>query len=563
MKPNLKLLTSYLPLQVDTKTLTENREKNNGYIVLKGIMQRADAVNQNGRIYSRHVLEREMENYQKFIRENRAVGELDHPSSCVKPGTKIFTKDGWKVIEDISEDECIATLNLETNIVEWQQITKKIVSEPTKSKMIRVRNEKSFDFTVTENHRVLLWDRFGKPFYALAGDIHENKVSDLNHCSVSYRGQWTGEDPGTIAVGDFHIDTMTWAGFLGLYIAEGSCDGTKRGHSISNRVSIAQNEGDKADLIRELLANTPWNWSEYHNANGGINFTTSDASLHDMLFVLGNSYEKHVPRSVMSWSPSLLTEMLNWMMLGDGVNRKPWSQRAQKRGDVIRGVYTVSPQLAKDVEEIFYRIGSGCSVVVQQPKTVNAPDYMNTGRMILAENKKPMFKIEERVSKRNALDKRFLKTEDSVYEGRVYCVEVKNGNWLMKQEDKVCWTGNSTINLSDVSHIVTETHWEGDEVMGTIKLLNTPKGKIAQQLVEDGVKLGISSRGVGSTVEHGSYDMVGDDFCIIAFDLVNDPSTGGAFMLKEHTVHDLSANLNKSDRINRVLTDILRSKIKV
>lgn len=562
MKSNLKLLTSYLPLQIDTKTIAENREKNNGHIVLKGIMQRADAVNQNGRIYPRHILEREMENYQKFIRENRALGELDHPNSCVKPGTEIFTKDGWKVIENISENECIATLNLETNIVEWQQITKKIVSEPTKSRMIRIRNEKSFDFEVTENHRVLLWDRFGKPFYALASEIHENKVRDLNHSSVSYRGQWTGEDPGTVAVGDFHIDTMTWAGFLGLYIAEGSCDGTKRGHSVSNRVLIAQNEGANADLIRELLATTPWNWSEYRNTHGGINFATSDAALHDMLFVLGNSFEKHVPRSIMSWSPSLLSEMLNWMMLGDGVNRKPWTQRAKDRGDVIRGVYTTSPQLAKDIEEIFYRIGSGCSVIVQEPKTVNAPDYASTGRVILAENKKPIFKIEERVSKRNALDKRFLKTEDSVYEGRVYCVEVPNGNWLMKQGDKVCWTGNSTINLREASHIVTEAHWEGDEVIGSIRLLNTPNGKIAQQLVEDGVKLGISSRGVGSTTEHGSYDMVGEDFCVIAFDLVSDPSTGGAFMLKENTIHNLNTILNKSDRINRVLTDILRSKIK-
>ena len=90
-----KLLTSYMPLQLDMQSIKESRELNNGKIILKGVMQRADAVNQNGRIYPRHILEREMENYQKFINERRALGELDHP--CVPPGTDIFTKNGWKI----------------------------------------------------------------------------------------------------------------------------------------------------------------------------------------------------------------------------------------------------------------------------------------------------------------------------------------------------------------------------------------------------------------------------------------------------------------------------------
>jgi len=558
---NKKLLTSFQPLEVDIKSIKENREMNGGKIILRGIMQRADAVNQNGRIYPRSVLEREVENYQKFIRERRALGELDHPTACVPIGTNIFTRDGWKNIDDIAEDEIIATLNLETNVVEWQKITKKIVSEPTISKMVRIQNNKSFDFTMTANHRVLLWDRFGKPFYALASDVHEGKVRDLNHCGMSYRGQWTGDDPQTVTIGDFSIDAMTWAGFLGIYIAEGCCDGTKRGYSISNRVEITQNEGLKADAIRVLLAETPWQWTENTNDSNGVTFKTSNVDLHNVLYPLGNSHQKHVPAYAKRWSSALLTEMLNWMMLGDGVNRKPWTKRAKARGPIIRGVYTTSKQLAKDIEEIFYRIGSGCSVTVQEPKTVAAPDHVTTGRMILAENKQPMFKVEERVANSMSMDKRFLKTDVFDYEGRVYCVEVPNQNWLMKQGDKACWTGNSVVNLQNASHLVTEVRWEGDAVMGVIELLSTPMGKIAQSLVEDGVKLGISSRGVGSTKPHGEYDMVDEDFMLLCFDLVSEPSTSGAFMLKEHRVTDPRSLLSKTDRIDRVLTDILRSKL--
>lgn len=118
----------------------------------------------------------------------------------------------------------------------------------------------------------------------------------------------------------------------------------------------------------------------------------------------------------------------------------------------------------------------------------------------------------------------------------------------------------SVVNLQNASHIVTEVRWEGDAVMGAIELLSTPMGKIAQSLVEDGVKLGISSRGVGSTKPHGDYDIVDDDFMLLCFDLVSEPSTSGAFMLREGRVVDPRAHMTKSDRIDRVLTDILRHK---
>ncbi len=119
---------------------------------------------------------------------------------------------------------------------------------------------------------------------------------------------------------------------------------------------------------------------------------------------------------------------------------------------------------------------------------------------------------------------------------------------------------SSVIELEHASHVVTEAHWENDAVVGTIRLLNTPKGKIAQQLIEDGIKLGISSRGVGSTRAQNEYEVVEDDFMLLCWDLVSEPSTSAAFMLKEHRLTDLRSQMTKSDRINRVLTDILRSK---
>ena len=117
----------------------------------------------------------------------------------------------------------------------------------------------------------------------------------------------------------------------------------------------------------------------------------------------------------------------------------------------------------------------------------------------------------------------------------------------------------SVINLQNVSHLVTEARWDGDAVIGSIELLDTPMGKIAQSLVESGVKLGISSRGVGTTSQQGDYDLVEDDFMLLCYDLVSEPSTSGAFMLREGRLANFDAreHFNRADLVDRVLTDIL------
>ena len=79
----MKLLTEYVNFEYSREQLAEAREKNNGRLVMSGILQKAGTLNQNGRVYPEDVLEREVRNYQKFITEGRALGELDHPDSSV------------------------------------------------------------------------------------------------------------------------------------------------------------------------------------------------------------------------------------------------------------------------------------------------------------------------------------------------------------------------------------------------------------------------------------------------------------------------------------------------
>ena len=117
----------------------------------------------------------------------------------------------------------------------------------------------------------------------------------------------------------------------------------------------------------------------------------------------------------------------------------------------------------------------------------------------------------------------------------------------------------SVVELKNASHLVKEARMDGDVVYGVVELLDTPSGKILQSLVESGVTLGISSRGVGSTKQQGSSLIVQEDFQLICFDIVSEPSTPGAFINESRkiTESDLKKTFNKTDRIDRIFNEII------
>jgi hypothetical protein len=122
---------------------------------------------------------------------------------------------------------------------------------------------------------------------------------------------------------------------------------------------------------------------------------------------------------------------------------------------------------------------------------------------------------------------------------------------------------SSVVELKNASHNIKEAYMEGNIVYGTVEILNTPSGKILQSLVESGVTLGISSRGVGSTRSEGNMQIVQDDFQLICWDFVSEPSTPGAFMMregKEVSTQFINNVFNKTDRVDRIFNDILEWK---
>lgn len=109
---------------------------------------------------------------------------------------------------------------------------------------------------------------------------------------------------------------------------------------------------------------------------------------------------------------------------------------------------------------------------------------------------------------------------------------IENEVKLRKATGELDHPDSQIVNLRNVSHLITEMWWEGDDLMGKIEVLNTPSGNILKSLFEHGVTLGISSRGMGSTktLSEENAVEVQSDFELVTFDFVSNPSTHGAYM---------------------------------
>ena len=149
-------------------------------------------------------------------------------------------------------------------------------------------------------------------------------------------------------------------------------------------------------------------------------------------------------------------------------------------------------------------------------------------------------------------------------EAKKYAKEFIGQNRAMGELDH---PESSVVNLTNVSHNIKEMHWEGDNLLGTVEVLGTPSGNILTELFKSGIKLGISSRGMGSveTVSEAGDEPsqeVQPDFELIAFDFVSNPSTHGAFMypMKESVNKEVPVGRTCGEycKVESLINDIMR-----
>ena len=161
-------------------------------------------------------------------------------------------------------------------------------------------------------------------------------------------------------------------------------------------------------------------------------------------------------------------------------------------------------------------------------------------------------------------------------EGILATAEVKNGNGRYYSKDlwereidkysqsvkenramgELDHPESSVINLKNVSHIIRDLWWDGDQVIGKIEILPTVSGNILKALIENNVQVGVSSRGMGSLKQVGEILEVQDDFELLCWDFVSTPSNPGSYMHVIKEGLDFRAQ-NKYGKINQIVSEIL------
>ena len=133
----------------------------------------------------------------------------------------------------------------------------------------------------------------------------------------------------------------------------------------------------------------------------------------------------------------------------------------------------------------------------------------------------------------------FMQSEQKNRNGRIYpkaVMENAVAKYVDEQVSKNRAVGElnhpegPTVNLDKVSHLITDLRWEGNDVVGKASILDTPMGQIVKGLLEGGVNLGVSTRGMGSLEQRSNASYVKDDFQLSTVDIVQDPSAPGAFV---------------------------------
>ena len=559
----------------NTKPLKEGMGDGEWYVpnpfIVDAVFQKFGVKNANGRIYPENVLKKQVELYQEKIDERRALGE------CYKPDVMILTEEGWKTLDSVKEGDIVLTLNPNTNCIEKQPISRKIEYD-FNGEMIHI-NGRNIDDSVTPNHGFPIFNRNHKfNGFKTAEEIYTE--DNLSHSYIPKQGIWKEEGNETFilrgienpsektlkyhpdCIEDKEIPMSSFMKFLGIYLSEG--DYRKN----NNDVNIYQKKENVCSEIEDMLIELGLGYTVNEDKNGKKTFRVCDPRLNKYVSQFGDCYTKFIPVDIKNQSKENLRILYDWFVLGDGRIR---GDKRRKNSKLSDDIFSTSKQLVLDLNEIQLKIGYSGNYHMENRDN----DRLMGTRLIEGKNCKPLHFSLRSLTKGIYLDKRFLSIEKEHYEGKVMCVEVANHIWYVMSNGKCHWTKNcnhpaeSTIDLSRISHNIIELHWEGRTLVGKMELnvtegfrkqgIISSRGDEVANLLLNGYKIGVSSRGVGSVEQKLGQYVVGDDFELICWDVVSDPSTPGAWIGQaeelQQYVESNTANLGK-DTINEKINKI-------
>lgn len=362
---------------------------------------------------------------------------------CHDDKTEVLTFNGWKLFKDVTMNDRLATRS-PSGVFMWQEPIDIYNYEYSGEMLEFLAN--GLDFCVTPNHRLLLTSNEKKENEWF--DIAEKAKTRSHVCVVRTCKKWIGFFPDFITTKgrswdglkkfitikgnkinsawesfgrheDRKVNLKDFIAFLGIYIAEGCCSGIASGVREFGRVHISQETKSKHfKEIETLVYKISKNWKY-----SGHSFRTGDMGLADILFPLGNKYNKCFPEWVLNLPIKYLEILWEWALKGDG-NISNCGHRTYA---------TVSKKLADQFQELLQKCGRSASILVQKNYTKSFKD----GREIKSTT--PCYIVSERKSSCSIVPK----PTKIQYNGNVYCASVPNGTLYTRRNGYALWSGNS------------------------------------------------------------------------------------------------------------------------
>lgn len=337
---------------------------------------------------------------------------------CFSEDTELLTKAGWTKITEITTVTELATLNKETGYLEYQQPSAMNVYDYD-GQMVRVQT-KYLDQLITPNHRAFV-KKSGAAGYTFV------EASQLKEQQRMLRGvKWKGEDTrqhivptyGVHQATEKVIDMITWASFMGILISDGFTCVTSGGQHF---LGVTQQEGSKADAIRELFAKLPYHVYEHSMPNNMISFEIYDKALClDVRPYCGTSLTKHIPQEIKQASADVIAAYVAWHWFGDGGISGATTEYA---GTLT--ISTVSKTLADDLQELALKLEKAAVISIRE----QAASY----------GRNPLYFV----SFSEVLECKVHETVLQDYAGKVYCPTTENGVVMARRNGKMAWSGNS------------------------------------------------------------------------------------------------------------------------
>ncbi|MDO9105213.1 MAG: phage terminase large subunit family protein [Methylovulum sp.] len=408
----------------------------------------------------------------RFIKKRGARNE---PLDCFDKETDVLTLEGWKRFADVTEFDKLATVDLETDLIEYQKPAA-LISRHYTGSMVQLLGH-VIDILVTPNHRMVTlkakhetispgvrkWNFNVKPEITLAKDL------TIHHC-IKIKAKWQGEAFATVAIPEskssvgytvqktVQVDANDMAALLGWWISEGSISEhrSKTQNNLRRAIFIGQIKQKQRDVIRTLLSRLPWKFSEQTNG-----FRITSMQLHDYLLQFGKlQHNRIVPDWIKQSSPEIIASFVNAMIAGDG-----WTQQKEAHHRISRVYATTSPKLADDMQELFIKLGNAATMRVVKPS-----GWKIAGRS--GHECRTQYHVYERLASRAHLDgggngKREFIGKSVDYDDIVYCASVPNGTLIVRRSGKTfiagnCWTYAyaATHHQELRLHLHTKQKWQ-------------------------------------------------------------------------------------------------------